>query len=210
MEPVEDFFATDDESSCSDDDDVGSDGSNVDMTGAADADAGPDPGAAPPPQPKPRKPRKPHHKIRREDYLGGTVVDKCVRLMCYCAKHRPAHAVRPPPPGAAAARVPSAAAEGKAAAAGAGAGASGAADNGLAAEGSAQPVWPDHNCGCARAAPYNPALRRGLREPDVIAAAEAKRKFVHNVLYSTLAMSGARKPPAIGAPPLGAVRCAAL
>lgn len=32
--------------------------------------------------------------------------------------------------------------------------------------------------GCARETPYNHALRRGQREPDAIAAALAKRRFV--------------------------------
>ena len=35
----------------------------------------------------------------------------------------------------------------------------------------------------SRAVPFNPALRRGLREPDAVAASLAKRSFLEALPY---------------------------
>eukprot|EP00898_Chlorokybus_atmophyticus_P001841 jgi/Chlat1/2658/Chrsp178S02478 len=53
---------------------------------------------------------------------------------------------------------------------------------------------PQLQAGCARAEPYNPAARRGRREPDAVAAAMAKRLFVETVPYEVRGMSRHRMP----------------
>ena len=81
----------------------------------------------------------------------GTAVGEGARLVCHCARHTPA--------------VP---AEGVSRAATA-----------PAPSGFLQPVWLEVSKEeSSRCRPFNHALRRGHREPDVIAAALAKRRFV--------------------------------
>jgi hypothetical protein len=51
----------------------------------------------------------------------------------------------------------------------------------------ASPLLPPQFGGCARAAPYDAAARRGLRAPDVAAIAIAKRAYLRQVKQNPLA-----------------------
>ena len=55
------------------------------------------------------------------------------------------------------------------------------------------PTSLGHSAGCSRAVEYDHALRRGHREPNAVAAAAAKRRFVRQTLYLT---SRSRSDPA--------------
>ena len=92
------------------------------------------------------------------------------RMMCFCPKHTPAGA---------AARQQQVWRTAAAASTGSNADQA-AADRFSVGHGalSHQPGPAAAEQGCARETPYNHALRRGQREPDAIAAALAKRRFV--------------------------------
>jgi len=53
------------------------------------------------------------------------------------------------------------------------------------ADGHPLPTSLGHSAGCSRAVEYDHALRRGHREPNAVAAAAAKRRFVRQTLYLT-------------------------
>ncbi len=55
------------------------------------------------------------------------------------------------------------------------------------------PTSLGHSAGCSRAVEYDHALRRGHREPNAVAAAAAKRRFICQTLYLT---SRSRSDPA--------------